>query len=284
MEYYKQETHSNIKWIVAIVLAGLFAADLWTVMTGISQSFDMGIMQFAYGIRDDFLTIIFRFLTQAGDTLVIAAICVVLVVLPTRVRFGIPAAGAAVIAGVAHYVIKHLVERARPDEGMWLISEDGFSFPSGHANASFVFYLFLMVLLRRYLIIGKSYGAANFVSVILPLLVAFIGGSRIYLGVHYPTDIIGGWLLGCVLLIVIVALYDSFYPAKNRITFDAPSWEYLRRRKPWRKPQINHPAEELLDFPKNRSVWKRPGSTAKRRAIEEDRQRRTKPGGDRSGE
>jgi undecaprenyl-diphosphatase len=244
----------------------------------------MDIMQFAYAIRDDYLTIIFRFITQAGDTLVVAAICVVLVVLPTRVRFGIPAAGAAVIASGAHYVIKHLVERVRPDENMWLIPEDGFSFPSGHANASFVFYLFLMVLLRRYLIIGKSYSAANLVSVVLPLLVAFIGGSRIYLGVHYPTDILGGWLLGSVLLIVIVALYDNFYPTKNRITYDAPSWEYSRRRKPWRKPQVNHPAEELLDFPKNRSVWKRPGSTAKRRAMEEERQRRTNPGGDKSGD
>ncbi|MDR3225906.1 MAG: phosphatase PAP2 family protein [Clostridiales Family XIII bacterium] len=279
MEYYKQESHSNIKWIVMLVLAGLFAVDLWAAVSGISQSFDIDILQFAYGIRDDFLTIIFRFITQGGDTLVIAVICVVLVILPTRVRFGIPAACAAVIAGITHYVIKHLVERARPDESMWLIPEDGFSFPSGHANASFVFYLFLMILLRRYLILGKSYSAANLVSIVFPLLVAFIGGSRIYLGVHYPTDIIGGWLLGCVLLIIIMALYDNFYPAKNRITFDAPTWEYLRRRKPWRKPQVNHPLDERIEFPKNRSVWKRPGSTAKRRAVEEERQRRSTPGG-----
>jgi undecaprenyl-diphosphatase len=274
MEYYKQESDTNIKWIVLIVLAGLFAADLWSILTGVSKPIDMGVMQFVYGLRDDFLSVIVEFITRAGDTVTIAVICVVLVVLPTRVRFGIPVAVAAVAAGLIQYVIKNLVERARPDETMWLIPEDGYSFPSGHANASFVFYIFLMILLRRYFILGKSYGAANLVSVVLPLLVAVIGVSRIYLGVHYPTDIIGGWLLGSVILILIVTLYDNFYPAKNRITFDAPSWEYARRRRPWRKPQVSHPMDELIDFPKNRSIWKRPGTTAKRRAAEEKKRQR----------
>jgi undecaprenyl-diphosphatase len=273
MEYYSQKTNSNVKWVVLIVLAALFAADLWSVLTGFSKPFDLDVMQFAYSIRDDFLNVIVEFITRAGDTVTIAVICAILAVLPTRVRFGIPAAGAAVTAGLVHYVIKLLVERARPDETMWLIPEDGFSFPSGHANASFVFYLFLMILLRRYFIIGGSYGAANLVSVAMPLLVAVIGASRIYLGVHYPTDIIGGWLLGSIILIIVVSLYDNFYPAKHRITFDEPSWEYARRRRPWRKPPVNQ-AEELLDFPKNRSIWKRPGTTAKRRAIEEEKRRR----------
>ncbi|MDR1292444.1 MAG: phosphatase PAP2 family protein [Clostridiales Family XIII bacterium] len=274
MEYYKQSSNSNAKWIVLIMLAALFAADLWSVITGFSRPFDLGVMQFAYDIRDDFLNVIATFITRAGDTVTIAVICAVLAVLPTRARFGIPAAGAAVVAGLTHYVIKNLVERARPDEAMWLIPEDGFSFPSGHANASFVFYLFLMILLRRYFIIGGSYGAANLVSVAMPLLVAVISASRIYLGVHYPTDIIGGWLLGSILLIIIISLYDNFYPMKNKITFDAPSWEYTRRRRPWRKPQVSNSPEEMLDFPKDRSIWRRPATTAKRRAVEEEKRRR----------
>jgi undecaprenyl-diphosphatase len=269
MEYYKQKTESNARYVVLIALAGLFAFDIWSVLTGLSGSFDAEAMRFVYGVRDDFLTVIAKFITRAGDTVTIAGICVVLVVLPTRVRFGIPAAAAAVTAGLVQYVLKHLIERARPDEAMWLIPEEGYSFPSGHANASFVFYLFLMILLRRYFILGKSYGAANLISVALPLLVVVIGCSRLYLGVHYPTDVIGGWLLGAILLIVIVTLYDNFYPARNRISFDAPSWEYTRRRRPWRKPQISNPTEELIDFPKNRSKWKRPITAAKRRAMEE---------------
>jgi undecaprenyl-diphosphatase len=280
MEYYKPKTKSNAKWIALIVLAVLFAADLWWVVTGLSKPFDLSVMRFVYEIRDDFLNVIAEFITRAGDTAVIAVICAVLAALPTRSRFGIPAAGAVVAAVIVQYVVKNLVERARPDEVMWLIPEDGYSFPSGHANASFVFYLFLMILLRRYFIIGGSYGAANLVSVAMPLIVAVIGASRIYLGVHYPTDIIGGWLTGSIVLIIVVSLYDNFYPLKNRITFDAPSWEYARRRRPWRKPPVSNSSEELIDFPKNRSIWKRPGTTAKRRAIEEEKRRQKAPGED----
>ncbi|MDR2163711.1 MAG: phosphatase PAP2 family protein [Clostridiales Family XIII bacterium] len=280
MEYYKPKNESNIKYVVLVVLIGLFVLNLWFVVTGLSETFDLNVMQFVYDIRDGFLNAIMKFITRAGDTVTIAVICVVLVVLPTRVRFGIPVAVAAVVAGIIQYILKHIIERARPDQAMWLIPEDGYSFPSGHSNASFVFYLFLMILLRRYFIIGKNTGAANLAFVALPLLVAVIGGSRIYLGVHYPTDVIGGWLLGSVILIVIVMLYDNFYPTKNRISFDAPSWEYARRKRPWRKPQVTGKVEDMIDFPKNRSTWKRPGSTAKRRVKEEERQRRAerKPG------
>jgi undecaprenyl-diphosphatase len=281
MEYYKQKTNSNIKWVVLIALAGLFAADLFLVLTGMSMPFDLWAMQITYEVRDDFLTAIVEFITRAGDTVTIAIICAILAVLPTRSRFGIPAAGAAITAGLIQYVLKNIVERARPDAAMWLIPEEGYSFPSGHANASFVFYLFLMILIRRYLIIGGSFGAANLVSVAFPLLVAVIGASRIYLGVHYPTDIIAGWLLGSIILLVIVSLYDNFYPAKNRITYDEPTWEYMRKRRPWRKPQVAHPLDEMLDFPKNRSIWRQPGTTSKRRAAaEEEKQRRRKDSGD----
>jgi undecaprenyl-diphosphatase len=274
MEYYKQKPNSNIKIVALSVLAGLFALNLWFVATGRSEPLDLDVMQFAYGVRDDFLNVIVAFITRAGDTITVAAICVALVALPTRVRFGIPAAGAAVVAGLFQYILKIVVERARPDFTMWLVPEDGFSFPSGHANASFVFYLFLMILLRRYFIIANIRSAATAVTVALPLLVAVIGGSRVYLGVHYPTDIIGGWLLGAILLIVIVTFYDHFYPSKVRISFEEPSWEYTRRRRSWRRPQVSNPSEELIDFPKNRSIWKRPGTTARRRLQEEEKQQR----------
>jgi undecaprenyl-diphosphatase len=277
VEYYKKETKSNLKWFVAAALGVLFALDLWFVISGMSQQFDDNIMQFAYDVRGDFLTVVFRYITHASDTLIIAIICVVLVVLPTRVKFGIPISCTAAAVGIIRYIIMTFVGRARPDQAMSLIATDGSSFPSGHATMSFVFYLFLMVLLWRFFILSESRSAANLVSVAMPLLVLFIGVSRIYLGAHYATDIIAGWFLGGALLIVILALYDHFYPLKNRITFDAPSWEYSRRRRPWRRPQISHPQEELLDFPKNRSVWRRPGISAKRKAAEEERKRRGNP-------
>jgi undecaprenyl-diphosphatase len=262
MEYYKPESNSKIKWIVLAALAAVFALVLWFIQSGISAKLDDGVMQFAYAIRDDYLSEIMKLLTRAGDSLIVAIICVILIVLPTRVRFGIPvaatAAGAGLTAWIIQFALKQIIARDRPDQTMWLTTADGYSFPSGHAAVSFVFYLFLMVIMRRYLILSKNYRAASLVSVVLPALVAVIGGTRIYLGVHYLTDVLGGWTFGCIILIIFIALYDNYYPAKNKITFDSPSWEYNRRKKPWRKPQVSHPTEDLIDFPKNRSKWKRP--------------------------
>lgn len=274
MEYYKKETKSNLKWFVAAALGALFVLELWLVQSGAIQQLDDSIMQFSIDLRGDFLNTVFVYITHAADTLVIAIICVVLVVLPTRVKFGIPVAGVAAVAGLSRYAVMLLVDRARPDSALSLVVTEGSSFPSGHANMSFVFYLFLMVLLRRYFILNGSRSGANLVSVAMPLLVAFIGGSRVYLGAHYATDVIGGWLLGGVMLIVILSLYDDFYPLKKRITFETPSWEYSRRKRPWRKPSVSNPPEGLIEFPKNRRAWKRPGTTAGRRTAQEDKKSR----------
>jgi undecaprenyl-diphosphatase len=273
MEYYKPENESNLKWIILAVLAVLFAGNLYFILSGNSATFDADGLEFCRSIRDELLTMIATAITHCGDTIVIAVFCLILLVLPTRVRFGIPLTAAAVTAGVTQYIIKEIVERTRPDEAFWLIEADGFSFPSGHSNAGFVFYLFLMILLRRYLILNKYPSAAWLASIVFPVLVVLIGASRIYLGVHYPTDVIGGWLLGGVLLIILVNLYDTYYPLKNRLTFDPPSWGYVRRRRPWRRPSVHAHDDPLIEFPKNRSKWKRPNTTASRRAREEERRR-----------
>jgi membrane-associated phospholipid phosphatase len=67
--------------------------------------------------------------------------------------------------------------------------EETYAFPSGHANTSFVFWGYLALLLRRRLI-----------TVISAVMILLIGLSRIYLGQHWPTDVLGGWLIGGLLL------------------------------------------------------------------------------------
>lgn len=98
------------------------------------------------------------------------------------------------------FVIKEIVQRARPELWQRLVAETGYSFPSGHATASsalalIVIYLFWQTKFR-YLAI-----------VIATAYVSAIGISRLYLGVHFPTDIVAGWLFGsiCVLTVIVVA-------------------------------------------------------------------------------
>jgi undecaprenyl-diphosphatase len=269
MEIYVQKRTPVIRWILFAILALCFAADLFFVITGRIDFIDETVLTAFRNIQDRFVTIIAKGITFCANTTTLAGLCAILLILPTRVRFGLPLTLATGIAAGCQYLLKILIERVRPDEVHQLIDASGFSFPSGHSNAGLVFYLFLMILVRRRLILDEYRGAAYLISLLLPLLVIMIGASRVYLGVHYPSDVLGGWLLGGVLLIVFVTLYDAFYPIKYRVTYAAPPvWDTMRKKRAWRKPVNSGKETELIDFPKNRSPWKRAVLPEKRRHAE----------------
>jgi undecaprenyl-diphosphatase len=257
MEQYYNRKLPIIRWIFAIVFIGLFLADIYLVMNNRTDAIDQSILDSIALYRDNFFTVVAKGITFLSDSTTMVGICIVLLILPTRWRFGIPLTIGVGCASVGHYLLKHLFERARPDEAMRLVEVSGFSFPSGHSNAGLVFYLFLMILLFRYFRLRGYNAPAVIVSILLPLLVACIGFSRLYLAVHWPTDIIGGWLLGGTFLIIIVTIYDRFYPVKyhlGEITTD--EWGMIRKRKPWRKPQVVARDSDVVELPKNRSEWR----------------------------
>ena len=103
-------------------------------------------------------------------------------------------------------VLKDLAQRPRPTASLIEVNEHatGYSFPSGHALGSLVFFGTLAALVAARI---RSTAARALVWIVAILLVAAIGFSRIYLGVHYPTDVIGGYAAALVWVIA-VALGD----------------------------------------------------------------------------
>lgn len=100
--------------------------------------------------------------------------------------------------------LKELFERDRPN----LIQEydgTGYSFPSGHSTGPMVFYGFIIYLIirSRFPLVAKW-----IVGIVLGLLIFLIGFSRIYLGVHYASDVIGGFLLGFAWLATNIAILE----------------------------------------------------------------------------
>jgi undecaprenyl-diphosphatase len=94
---------------------------------------------------------------------------------------------------VVNTVLKNAFDRARPDATLHLVGVHSTSFPSGHAMAASIFYLTMGVILAR--TAKRRREKTYFISwaIFLTLLVAF---SRVYLGVHYPTDVLAGWAAG----------------------------------------------------------------------------------------
>ena len=97
------------------------------------------------------------------------------------------------LAFVSSEVLKHLYSRPRPDlvpHGSYVYSS---SFPSGHSTLSAATFLTLAVLIAS---LEPSRGTKRMVFLLAALLVLGIGFSRVYLGVHWPSDVLAGWCLG----------------------------------------------------------------------------------------
>ncbi len=102
------------------------------------------------------------------------------------------------------WVTKHLVERARPEGG--LIDETGFSFPSGHAAVSTVFFYVLYLTVRPHIRNSSMRKVAFGIAIAMPLA---IGWSRVYLGVHYLTDVLGGFVFGAIAVSIAILCSHS---------------------------------------------------------------------------
>ena len=106
---------------------------------------------------------------------------------------------------VINQTIKHIVRRPRPNV-LRLIEESGYSFPSGHSMISVAFYG--LVIYFVYKNINNKYLKWSLIS-LLSLLILTIGFSRIYVGVHYFTDVVGGFFLALAYLIVYIYIYNK---------------------------------------------------------------------------
>ncbi len=106
---------------------------------------------------------------------------------------------------VINQTIKHIVRRPRPNV-LRLVEESGYSFPSGHSMISVAFYG--LVIYFVYKNINNKYLKWALIS-LLSLLILTIGFSRIYVGVHYFTDVVGGFFLALAYLIVYIYIYNK---------------------------------------------------------------------------
>jgi len=115
---------------------------------------------------------------------------------------------------VSNVLLKNFFTRPRPNV-VWLIEETGFSFPSGHMMASTIFYGLCIYFLHQsdFSKIIKILGTIFFVFLILS-----IGLSRVYLGVHYMSDILGGFLFSMCILNFGVFFYQSTHEKKIELT------------------------------------------------------------------
>ena len=157
-------------------------------------------------------------LGSTGAVIVVAAIVAVVGVLIGPWRHGVIGAAVIGIAAVGVELVKAVMARARPDILDPIVVEHGFSFPSGHSTLSMTAYGILAVLVMR---TRLPRGARAAVVVGLGMLVALIGLSRVWLGVHFPTDVLAGWTTGTLVVAGYAALTRGVSMAPAAAAVDA---------------------------------------------------------------
>ena len=201
----------TIRRTIACLCLGGFLLVLALVVTGHTAGFDDPIRQAFYDLRTERLTRVLIPVTNLANKYFLILLCLLLLILPkTRLSFGVPLSAGALASVLVNSCIKHLVCRPRP-EVQHLVAEHGFSFPSGHSISSVVFYGLAIWLVWHY----RSKNAV-LLTVLLLIPLIMVGLTRIYLGVHYPTDVLGGWCLGGFLVCVSIEVIEAIGRRKEQ--------------------------------------------------------------------
>ena len=159
------------------------------------------------------LTTILKVVTNFGGAIIIILITAAIIVLVKNKKIGKYVALNLIIITLINQGLKFIIQRPRPTEYR-LINQGGYSFPSGHSMVSMAFYGFLIYLI--YHKVQNQY-LKSILCIGLSMLILFIGISRIYLGVHYASDVIGGFIFSVGYLMVFTKLVKLFEEEKKKI-------------------------------------------------------------------
>jgi undecaprenyl-diphosphatase len=118
--------------------------------------------------------------------------------------------------------VKHLVGRGRPPRVTAVLGEHGFSFPSGHTTGTTVVWLLSAWMVSRW-VIGRRPGRILVWTAAL-LMIISVGTTRVYLGVHFPSDVLAGWALGTAWTVIIALVARVWEQAR----YGSPRRDYAR--------------------------------------------------------
>ncbi len=206
-EKIKEFITKNLKWIILFICLIGFLAIAEDVFNKEIMSGDIiGYKLVSTFLISDFATPIAKFITNFGGAIFLIALTIVLLVLIKNKKIGISIFSNLVIVTILNQLLKAILQRPRPTEYR-IVEETGYSFPSGHSMVSMAFYGYLIYLIYKY--VKNKY--IKWISIVLlSILVCSIGISRIYLGVHYTSDVLGGFLISMSYLVIYISAVNKF--------------------------------------------------------------------------
>lgn len=193
--------------LVLLMLSALCLAVFFCLLVKVLRGQAIGIDELGYllfveRLRSPVLTVAMKAVSNlASLPFIVGALIAAMLWEPCRVHVILAAVNVGAISAIDQ-LLKVLVRRPRP-QGFRLVEAPGLSFPSGHSMAAMAFYGYGIWLVRCGAC-GLPFGAA--IEVALVFVIFAVGVSRIYLGVHYASDVLGGFCLSFAWLVLFVHL------------------------------------------------------------------------------
>ena len=203
---------NNYKWIILSICLILFLALAEDVFNKEIMQGDIIGYNFVktYLIKEQ-VTPVMKIVTFFGGATCLIGLTIILFIIIKNKKIGLLIGINLVTITILNQIFKFILQRPRPTENR-IINENGYSFPSGHSMISMAFYGFLIYLIYKYVKNKKL----KYISItLISILIIFIGISRIYLGVHYTSDILAGFLFSISYLIIFILIANNKVLNKN---------------------------------------------------------------------
>ncbi|MCX7950719.1 MAG: phosphatase PAP2 family protein, partial [Clostridiales bacterium] len=171
-----------------------------------NYSFDFYVLNQILPIRNEYLNSFFKAVTTLGNfesIFTVSIVAIVYMVNNNHKRFAKFFAMNITLVWVFNEVLKAIFKRPRPDVIYRLVEAKGYSYPSGHAMISLAFALVFVYYLHE---LNKNKNIFTWFTIILALI---IGISRVYLGVHYITDVLSGWAVAIIYFTTSILIYKN---------------------------------------------------------------------------
>jgi undecaprenyl-diphosphatase len=206
----------DLAWLISLIFLIAFATFAVLIDTHRIYSFDLRLIDFWQGMESPGLTRFAEAVSAAGTTKPVIGIALLIMaflffVLRQRTEL-LMLVMALVGSTLLNMAVKNAVARERPSLHR-IVEETGYSFPSGHSMAALSLYGMTAFLLWR--VVRNGWGR-TLIAIVAAVFILTIGASRIYLGVHYPSDVIGGYLLSGCWLAATIGTFRSLQARKAR--------------------------------------------------------------------
>ena len=197
-----------LKWIVCLLSLIIFLILGYLVKTKSDIYLDTIVYNFISKFINNNLTHIVKFITFLGSATFVISLTVLALLFIKNKRIGIFMAIDLIVITIFQHILKPIFGRIRPLD-INLIKETSYSFPSGHSLTAMAFYGFII-----YLIYKSNLKYKKLYIILLSILILLIGLSRVYLGVHYITDVLGGFTFSLFYLIIFIELTKKYLHTK----------------------------------------------------------------------